>query len=148
MQFILSYPSTLDDSTNTDGDNAGDAESWVQDKSEVSTISTSSSLAEVAAARAAAKEQGGDPLSVATIDPALLVHSFAKDAQNGGATIPYSILLNKFNTVKDHVSVFLTRLQPVIRQLHNVFKSTPLWCPRILILTNVSRCCSPLTHSA
>lgn len=44
-----------------------------------------------------------DPLAIDTIDPALVAHRFAEDAEDSGAAQPFSIVLNKFNTVKDHV---------------------------------------------
>lgn len=94
IEFILSYPRQ----SQNDG-------SWSSNKDSVATITTTSSTtsstssstaSEIAATRAADKASVEDPLAVDAVAPALLVHSFED--------VPYTVLLNKFNTVKDHVS--------------------------------------------
>jgi hypothetical protein len=37
------------------------------------------------------------------MDESLVVHRFAEDSAASGAAQPFSVVLNKFNTVKDHV---------------------------------------------
>ncbi len=134
LQFIVSYPSTsAKESTTTrsgnqdsneanNGDSAeeGNGEAWAAEKDEVTTISTSSTPAEIAATRALDRGTGMDPLSLEVVDELLVVHGFAQQpdsqqqSQLKGAAGPvapappeqqFTILLNKFNTVKDHVSV-------------------------------------------
>jgi len=86
LQFIMSYPR---EPVQSPGD------SWQASKDSTSTLSTGSTVAEIAATRQADKLTNQDPLSVHTVAPALVVHSFED--------VPFTMLLNKFNTVKDHV---------------------------------------------
>lgn len=81
---------------------------------------------EIAATRALDRDSGKDPLSPVVVDDVLVVHRFALPAdQQGRAVLPtdpqeqqqqvttaavavpieqqFTILLNKFNTVRDHV---------------------------------------------
>ncbi len=86
FQFILSYPR---EPVQSPGD------SWQSSKDSTSTLTTGPTVAEIAATRQADKLTNQDPLSVHTVAPALVVHAFAD--------VPFTVLLNKFNTVKDHV---------------------------------------------
>ena len=76
-------------------------DSWQSSKDITSTLSRGSTAAEIAATRKADKLTNQDPLSVHTVESALVVHSF-EDA-------PFTVLLNKFNTVKDHVRISNSR---------------------------------------
>ena len=86
VQFIMSYPREASQSS---------GDSWQSSKDSTSTLSRGSTAAEIAATRKADKLTNQDPLSVHTVAPALVVHSFED--------VPFTVLLNKFNTVKDHV---------------------------------------------
>ena len=126
IEFILSYPRNMNS-------NAADSGiDWQETKDSISTLERMSSASEIATIRAGDRETGGDPLSVGTMDPSLIVHRFAhpqqqqqqedeekvedvtvsinentdkkQDHKESVNTMEYSIVLNKFNTVMDHVS--------------------------------------------
>ena len=62
-------------------------------------------MEEISAARANGRNPA-DPLSVRSMDPSLVVHRFAEDSSTAGAgKEQFSIVLNKFNTIRDHVSI-------------------------------------------
>ena len=112
IEFILSYP------RNMNSDAADTGMNWQESKDSISTLDRMSSASEIATIRAGDRETGGDPLSIDTMDPALIVHRFAhphqpqqqEEKEVEDVTVPinantmeYSIVLNKFNTVMDHV---------------------------------------------
>ena len=127
IEFILSYP------RNMNSDAADSGIDWQETKDSISTLERMSSASEIATIRAGDRETGGDPLSIGTMDPTLIVHRFAhthqqqqqqedeekvedvtvsinentdkkQDHKESVNTMEYSIVLNKFNTVMDHVS--------------------------------------------
>eukprot|EP01032_Pedospumella_encystans_P019037 gene19038-21655_t len=97
IEFIMSYPREASQSS---------GDSWQSSKDSTSTLTTGSTAAEIAATRQADKLTNQDPLSVHTVAPALVVHSF-KD-------VPFTVLLNKFNTVKDHCLLVTNEFAPQI----------------------------------
>lgn len=132
QQFIISYPRTLSTDitpTTASGDNKDETEnsqgeSWAAEKDKASTISTSSSPAEIAATRALDRGTGKDPLSLDVVDQRLVVHRFALPAEQQQPPVPeqqFTILLNKFNTVKDHVSTVLNISLDQFRLSHLIF---------------------------
>lgn len=119
--------------------NSNNGETWLDEKDKVSTISGLSTPKEIAATRALDRDNDRDPLSLDVVDEQLIVHRFAgsPDPQTVSAAVPeaaggpvlrvfvpveqqFTILLNKFNTVKDHVSHALS-LSSTIAVLEDIF---------------------------
>jgi hypothetical protein len=98
-QFILSFPVDKSSAGEHSSDEGGD---WQASKDRVGTANRFSSPGDIAAARSEAKT-ADDPLSLGSMDESLVVHRFAEDSAASGAAQPFSVVLNKFNTVKDHV---------------------------------------------
>jgi hypothetical protein len=104
----------LNDGVTGSSTSSGD-DDWTQAKDKISTIS---------ALRAANRALQEDPLDVRTMDPALVVYRFdapyqqqqeqgemqGVDINNDNAErVPFTVTLNKFNTVADHVSRQIVR---------------------------------------
>jgi len=122
IEFILSYPwgsrasATLDRESSTESS----GNDWQTTKNDVATITAASTMEEISAARANARNTA-DPLSVRSMDPSLVVHRFAEDSSTAGAgKEQFSIVLNKFNTIRDHCLLVTDTYTPQISPLSGV----------------------------